>query len=224
MRRAAILIAVILCAATAAHAGGAEQTYAQDAARVLKAVMTAPDKTILKDLLREAQAVAVVPEIVKTGLMLDGRYGTGLISVKMRDGHWSAPSFLSLTSGGIGFQAGISSTDVILVLRTERGVETIAHGKLTLGADASVAAGPVDRSTQAIPDAPLKAEILSYTRAHGLFVGAALDGTALTIDNDANQAVYGQGATPRHIFDGGVHDVPTVMADFRDRLEEYTAP
>ncbi|HEY0179704.1 MAG TPA: lipid-binding SYLF domain-containing protein, partial [Dokdonella sp.] len=144
-------------------------------------------------------------------------------SVKTRDGTWSNPSFVSLTGGSVGFQAGVSSTDVILVFRTQRGVDSIVHGKFTLGADASAAAGPVGRSAQASTDAQLKAEIYSYSRSRGLFAGAALDGSALTIDNDANQSVYGQGVTARRIFDGGVGNVPDAVVDFRDRLEEYTS-
>jgi len=112
---------------------------------------------------------------------------------------------------------------VVLVFRTQRGVDSIVHGKFTLGADASAAAGPVGRSATASTDAQLKAEIYSYSRARGLFAGAALDGTAITIDNDANQAVYGQGVTPRRIFEGGVTGVPNAVVDFRDRLEEYTS-
>lgn len=205
-----------------AHAGESESKRAQNAVRVLSEVMAAPDKSIPKDLLQNAHAIAVIPDVIKAGFVVGGRHGAGLISVKTRDGTWSNPSFVSLTGGSIGFQAGVSSTDVILVFRTQRGVDSIVHGKFTLGADASAAAGPVGRSAQAATDAQLKAEIYSYSRARGLFAGAALDGSALTIDNDANQAVYGDGVTPRRIFDGGVRNVPNAVVDFRDRLEEYT--
>ena len=112
---------------------------------------------------------------------------------------------------------------MVLVFRTQRGVDSIVHGKFTLGADASAAAGPVGRSATASTDAQLKAEIYSYSRSRGLFAGAALDGSAMTIDNDANQAVYGEGVTPRRIFEGGVTSVPNPVVDFRDRLEEYTS-
>ena len=147
----------------------------------------------------------------------------GCISVKAPDGTWSNPAFISLTGGSIGFQAGVQSTDVVLVFRSQRGVDSIVHGKFTLGADASVAAGPVGRNAQASTDAQLKAEILSYSRARGLFAGVALDGSVLSIDHDADQAVYGEGVTPRRILEGGVGTVPEVVVDFRDRLEEYTA-
>jgi lipid-binding SYLF domain-containing protein len=224
MRRAVFTLMLALFATTVlpARAGEEEDQRAENAVRVLKEVMQAPDKAIPRDLLQNAHAIAVIPDVIKAGLVIGGRHGTGVIAVKTRDGTWSNPSFIGLTGGSIGFQAGVSSTDVILVFRTQRGVDSIVHGKFTLGADASAAAGPVGRSAQASTDAQLKAEIYSYSRARGLFAGASLDGTALTIDNSANQAVYGDGVTVRRIFDGGVGNVPNAVVDFRDRLEEYT--
>lgn len=225
MRHAVLtcLLATFAVLALPARAGEAENQRAENALRVLTEVMQAPDKAIPRDLLQNAHAIAVIPDVIKAGFVIGGRHGEGLIAVKTRDGTWSNPSFIGLTGGSIGFQAGVSSTDVILVFRTQRGVDSIVHGKFTLGADASAAAGPVGRSAQASTDAQLKAEIYSYSRARGLFAGAALDGTALTIDNTANQSVYGDGVTVRRIFDGGVSNVPNAVVDFRDRLEEYTA-
>jgi lipid-binding SYLF domain-containing protein len=219
---ATLMLALFATTALPARAGEEEQNRAENAVRVLKEVMQAPDKAIPRDLLQNAHAIAVIPDVIKAGLVIGGRHGRGVIAVKTRDGTWSNPSFIGLTGGSIGFQAGVSSTDVILVFRTQRGVDSIVHGKFTLGADASAAAGPVGRSAQASTDAQLKAEIYSYSRARGLFAGASLDGTALTIDNSANQAVYGDGVTVRRIFDGGVSSVPDAVVDFRDRLEEYT--
>ena len=112
---------------------------------------------------------------------------------------------------------------MILVFRTQRGVDSVVNGKFTIGADASAAAGPVGRTASAATDEQLKAEIYSYSRARGLFAGVALDGSVLKIDYDANAAVYGQGITPRRIFEGGVTNVPAPVVSFRDALEEYTA-
>ena len=221
-RLLAIAFALLTMTTLTAQAGEEENKRAENAIRVLKEIMTAPDNSIPKDLLQNAHAIAVIPDVVKAGLVVGGRHGDGLISVKTRDGTWSNPSFIGLTGGSIGFQAGVSSTDVVLVFRTQRGVDSIVHGKFTLGADASAAAGPVGRSATASTDAQLHAEIYSYSRSRGLFAGAALDGSAITIDNDANQAVYGEGVTPRRIFEGGVTGVPNPVVDFRDRLEEYT--
>jgi lipid-binding SYLF domain-containing protein len=208
---------------TGARAGEEEAKRAENAVRVLREVMMAPDKRIPSDLISNAYAIAVIPDVIKAGFVIGGRHGVGMVSVKTSDGTWSNPSFISMTGGSIGFQAGVSSTDVILVFRTERGVDSIVHGKFTLGADASAAAGPVGRTAQASTDAQLKAEIYSYSRSRGLFAGAALDGSIIAIDNDANRSVYGDGITPRRIFAGGVSNVPNSVVDFRDRLEEYTA-
>jgi len=216
-------LALFALSALPAVAGEKENERAANAVRVLQEVMQAPDKAIPRDLLHNAYAVAVIPDVIKAGFVLGGRRGSGLLSIKSADGTWSNPSFISMTGGSVGFQAGVSSTDVILVFRNQRGVESIVHGKFTLGADASAAAGPVGRTAQASTDAQLKAEIYSYSRARGLFAGVALDGSALTIDNKANQAVYGNGVTARRILDGGVSNVPPAVVDFRDRLEEYTA-
>jgi len=221
-RLLAIALALLTMTTLTAQAGEEENKRAENAVRVLKEIMMAPDKSIPKDPLENAHAIAVIPDGIKAGLVVGGRLGDGLISVKTRDGTWSNPSFIGLTGGSLGFQAGVSSTDVVLVFRTQRGVDSIVHGKFTLGADASAAAGPVGRSATASTDAQLHAEIYSYSRARGLFAGASLDGSAMTIDNDANQAVYGEGVTPRRIFEGGVTGVPNPVVDFRDRLEEYT--
>lgn len=215
--------ALIVAAISPAHAGEQETARANNAVRVLKEIMQAPDSRIPGHLLRDAYAVAVIPDVIKAGLIIGGRHGLGLLSVKTPNDVWSNPTFIGMTGGSIGFQAGVQSTDVILIFRTQRGVDSIVHGKFTLGADASVAAGPVGRSANAATDAQLRAEIYSYSRSRGLFAGIALDGSVLSIDNTANQAVYGQGITPRRIFEGGLSNVPDAVVDFRDRLEEYTA-
>lgn len=213
----------LLLPAMAVQAADPPEVRADNAVRVLADIMQAPDKSIPQDLLREAKAIAIIPDMLKVGFIFGGRRGEGLISVKSPDGTWSNPSFITMTGGSVGFQAGVSSTDVILVFRTQRGVDSIVRGKFTLGADAAAAAGPVGRTTSIATDGKLKAEIYSYSRARGLFAGVALDGAALRMDYDANAAVYGAGITPRRIFEGGVSNVPTAVVNFRDRLEEYTA-
>lgn len=204
-------------------AGEKEDERARNAARVLSEIMAVPDKRVPNHLIEKAEAIAVIPDVVKAGLVLGGRHGKGLISVRSADGTWSNPSYISISGGSIGFQAGVQSTDVVLVFRSKRGVDQIVNGKFTLGADAAVAAGPVGRNAQASTDVQLKAEIYSYSRSRGLFAGVALDGSVLSIDHDSNQAAYGRNMTPRRIFEGGVGAVPNAVVDFRDRLEEYTA-
>lgn len=207
----------------AAQAADPPRTQAREAVRVLDEMINdAPDKSIPTDLLKNARAIAVMPATVKGGFVFSGQKGEGLISIKGRDGTWSNPNFISMAGAGVGFQVGISSTDIILIFRTDRGVQGIINGKFTLGANASAAAGPVGRSATAATDGQMKAEIYTYSRSKGLFAGIALDGTHFSIDDDANEEIYGPGITARRIFEGGVTNVPSEVVNFRDKLEEYT--
>lgn len=222
------LVLAASCLSTARAQDDSERiealNHTNQAITILDQIQQAPDSSIPKDLLRDAKAIVVVPTVVNAGLVVAARHGEGVVSVRQPDGSWSFPSFVDLTGGSVGFQAGVSSTDVILVFTTERGVEGIVHGKFTLGGSIAVAAGPVGRNAHASTDAQLKAEIYSYSRSRGLFAGVALDGTAITIDYDANAAVYGPGITPRRIFEGGVTAVPAQVKAFRDRLQLYAQP
>jgi len=220
---AAALVILLLMLTGSARAGSNENARASNAVQVLDEVMRMPEQAIPSRMLESAHAIAVIPNVVKAGLVVGGRHGRGLVSVRKADGTWSHPSYVRLTGGSIGFQAGVQSTDVVLVFRTARGVDSIVHGKFTLGADASVAAGPVGRAAEASTDGQLKAEIYSYSRSRGLFAGVALDGAVLAIDHDANEAVYGPNTTPRAAFEGRVSQVSDPIVDFRDRLEEYSA-
>ena len=191
-----------LALAGAANAGSLEDARAQNAVRVLTDIQAIPESAIPDKLLDEARAIVVVPDSIKAGLVIGGRRGHGLLSVKNPDGSWSNPAFVTLTGGSIGFQAGVQSADIVLVFRSDRGLESIVNGKFTLGADAGVAAGPVGRNASAATDGEMKAEIWSWSRARGLFAGVALDGAVLSIDDAANEAVYGRDTTPRMIFEG----------------------
>lgn len=206
---------------TSAWAGADEDKRAQDATRVLATIQQIPESGIPDKLLDEGRAIVVVPDALKIGLVIGGRRGHGLLSVKRPDGTWSSPSFIKLTGGSIGFQAGVQSADIVLVFRNDRSLESIVNGKVTLGADAGVAAGPVGRNAAAATDGQLKAEIWSWSRARGLFAGVALDGAVLSIDDAANEAVYGRDTTPRMIFEGREPQRPSdAVVGFRDRLEE----
>ena len=223
MRRLAVLLLSLTLASTAV-AGPTEDARAQNALRVLNDIQRIPESAIPDKLLDEARAIVIVPDTLKIGLVLGGRRGHGVVSVKNPDGTWSNPAFVSLTGGSIGFQAGVQSSDVVLVFTSERGLESIVNGKITLGADAGIAAGPVGRNTALATDGNLKAEIWSWSRARGLFAGVALDGAVLSIDDDANQAVYGAGTTPRMIFEGRTaQPASDAIVDVRDQLEEATA-
>jgi lipid-binding SYLF domain-containing protein len=218
----ALAMTLLLLSAAPTWAAPAVERRADEAIRVLREIMESPDRRIPRDLLRDAEAVAVIPDVVKAGFVIGGRHGRGLIAVRGADGTFSNPSFISLTGGSVGFQAGVQSTDVILVFRTRRGVDGLVNGKFTLGADAAVAAGPVGRTAAMATDAMLKAEIYSYSRSRGLFAGVALDGAVLAIDHEANRRAYGRGVTPRRIFEGGAPPTLDRIVDFRDALEEYS--
>ena len=210
--------------AVADHAAAAppEDERARNAVRVLSEIQKIPEQAIPDKLLDEARAILVVPDTIKAGLVLGGRRGHGLMSVKGTDGAWSNPVFVTLTGGSVGFQAGVQSADVVLVFRNDRSLDDVVNGKFTLGADAGVAAGPVGRSAAAATDGQLKAEIWSWSRARGLFAGVALDGAVLQIDDEANTAVYGSAATPRAIFESRAGQPSDAVVGFRDQLEEVT--
>ncbi|HWS77002.1 MAG TPA: lipid-binding SYLF domain-containing protein [Thermomonas sp.] len=221
--RLALVLAGLL-AATAAVAAQREDVRAGDAIRVVQQIQSIPESAIPDRLLDEARAIVVVPDTIKAGFMIGGRRGLGLMSVKSADGTWSNPVFVKLAGASFGLQAGVQSADVILVFRSERGVDSIVNGKITLGADAGIAAGPVGRNASAATDGELKAEIWSWSRARGLFAGVALDGAVLSIDNGANRTAYGEGTTPRAVFEGRAPNAPSAaITGFRDALEEATA-
>ena len=220
--RLALFLSITLLAGQAL-AGEQEDQRARDAVRVLSEIQKIPEQGIPDKLLDEGRAVVVIPDTLKVGLVIGGRRGHGLMSVKSPDGSWSQPVFVKLTGGSVGFQAGVQSSDVVMVFRNDRNLENIVNGKITLGADAGVAAGPVGRNASASTDGQLKAEIWSWSRARGLFAGVALDGGVLQIDDDANVAVYGSAATPRAIFEGRAGAPSDAVIGFRDQLEEATA-
>jgi len=205
-------------------AGAKEDQRANEAVRVLSEIQNIPESAIPDKLLDEAHAIVVVPNVLKAGFMVGGRGGRGLLAVKTPEGTWSNPSFVTLGGGSFGFQAGVQYSDVVLVFRNNRSLESIVNGKLTLGADAGVAAGPVGRNAAAATDGQFKAEIWSWSRARGLFAGIALDGAVLKIDHKSNQAIYGRGSNARMIFEGRPVQPPSsAVVNFRERLEEASS-
>lgn len=223
LRLSLLITAGLLLTSQAALAGPQEDQRARNAVRVLAEIQDIPEQGIPDKLLDEGRAVIVIPDTIKAGLVIGGRRGHGLMSVKTADGSWSNPVFIKLTGGSIGFQAGVQSSDVVLVFRNDRSLDNLVNGKFTLGADAGVAAGPVGRNAAAATDGQLKAEIWSWSRARGLFAGVALDGAVLQIDDAANLDAYGTSTTPRMIFEGRAAGAPSMdVVAFRDRLEEAT--
>lgn len=219
------LAAVLLLASASFHvaAGTREDDRARNAVRVINEMQVIPESAIPDKLLDEAHAIAVIPDTVKAGLIFGGQRGHGLLSVKTPEGTWSNPVFITLTGGSIGFQVGVQSADIVLVFSSPRGLEEIVNGKITLGADAAVAAGPVGRHASIATDGAMKAEIWSWSRARGLFAGVALDGAVLAINDDANVDVYGAGTTPRMILEGAPAAPVEAVTAFVDTLEEGSA-
>jgi lipid-binding SYLF domain-containing protein len=169
----------------------AQEETVQLADQVLHEIMAIPARSIPDRLLNDAQGIVIIPDVIKVGFIGGIRRGHGVVLVRDAEGEWSLPQFVVLTGGSVGFQAGIQATDVILVFRTKKSVDGLLRGKFTIGADASVAAGPVGRSAEAATDGYLKAEILSWSRSRGIFAGAALDGSVIEIDQAAHAAFYG---------------------------------
>ncbi len=190
---------------------------------VLRDILTIPERSIPPSLLSQAQAIAIIPEVIKVGLVVGGRYGEGIIIMRNRNTHaWSDPVFIKLKGGSLGLQLGAQSSDVILIFKNKRGLNSLMSGKFTLGLDAAVAAGPVGRNLAAATDVKLQAEILSYSRSRGLFAGVSLDGSSLQIDREANEAFYDRkGVTARQIFGGRVKSPTAVLQPLRNSLREH---
>lgn len=172
------------------------------ARQVLEELRATPDQHVPTWLLDRAYGVAVIPNVIKGAFIFGGRHGNGVLVSRDATGRFSNPVFISLTGGSVGWQIGAQAADVVLVFATRRSLENFARGQFTLGASASVAAGPVGRSGEA--SAGVEAEIYSYSRARGLFAGVALDGTVLLFDRKANRNFYGHDVTTDDIFMGTV--------------------
>lgn len=223
-RTSVILCLLALAIAAPAQAATREEKRVADAADVFDQLLRIPEKNIPPTLLSRAYAVAVIPNVVKVGFGLGVRHGKGIIVVRQDDDSWSNPAFIKLTGGSIGWQIGAQSTDIILVFKTRMGVDGIANGKLTLGADASVAAGPVGRQASAATDITFKAEVMSYSRNRGLFAGIALEGSGVTMDRSANVAFYDDiSMSPERIFDSSPNIAPAIANTFVQMLTTQTS-
>jgi lipid-binding SYLF domain-containing protein len=212
------------CFANYSIAGSArEEGRLLTATEVLEDVQGMPDQRLPDTLLAHAYGIAVIPDVTQIAFFFGGRHGNGVLTVRdTLNSPWSNPVFVSLTGGSWGLQAGAQSSDIILVFTTKSGVEGIAGGKLTLGADASVAAGPVGRQGTAATDVSL-AEIYSYARTRGLFGGIAIDGSVIAIDKSANRAFYGKpSVTATDILSGTAPTPPDTAKRFLSRLAQTT--
>jgi SH3 domain-containing YSC84-like protein 1 len=185
------------------------------AAQVFQEIMNAPDQGIPQDLLESAKCIAIIPGDVKFAFIFGGSYGRGLATCRTEHG-WSAPMFLAIDGGSVGYQIGGSSTDLVMLFMNDHALHSLLSDKFKLGADASVAAGPVGRNAAAGTDLKLTAEILSYSRTKGVFAGVSLDGAVVQADKSGDQAMYGDDVDRREILSGKV----AVPASARELLHE----
>jgi SH3 domain-containing YSC84-like protein 1 len=195
----------------------------QAAADSFTEVMTTPDKTIPQDLLEKAQCVVIVPGLKKGAFIVGAKYGRGFVSCRKSDGvGWSAPAAIRVEGGSFGFQIGGAETDVFMLVMNKKGMERLLTSKFTLGGDASVAAGPVGRDSQAETDAMMTAEILTWSRQRGLFAGISLSGATLRPDDDWNSDLYGRKITNREILTSNV-PAPASAHELTAALDKYSS-
>jgi lipid-binding SYLF domain-containing protein len=187
----------------------------QKAAQVFKEIMNTPDQGIPSNLLESAKCIAIIPGDKKFAFVFGGSYGRGIATCRTEHG-WSAPMFVAIDGGSVGYQIGGSSTDIVMLFMNDHALQSLMSDKFKLGADASVAAGPVGRNATAATDLKLNAEILSYSRSKGIFAGVSLDGAVMQADKSGDKAMYGDDVNRHEILDGKV----AVPASARALVEE----
>ena len=221
-----LMLVVLPILSSSASAAGPEkdEDRLRNSGTVLKEILDVPDD-IPQDLLDKAACVVVFPSVLKAAFIVGGSYGRGAMSCRRGEdfrGSWGAPTMLALEGGSFGFQIGGEATDYVLLIMNERGASGILSSKVKLGADASVAAGPVGRTASAETDATLRADILSYSRARGAFAGVALEGSTIRPDNGANKQIYGQEVPAREIVLSGHVAVPVSAQRLISTLDSRT--
>jgi SH3 domain-containing YSC84-like protein 1 len=197
-------------------------SQAEKAAKVFGEIMGTPDKGIPTDLLNKAECVAVFPGVIKAGFIVGGKAGRGVASCRTPSG-WSAPAFLEIKGGSVGLQVGGSATELVLLFMNTNGLKKLVNNKVELGADASVAAGPVGREAAASTDASMSAEILSYSRSKGLFAGISLKGSVVSADKSDMEDTYGKGVTALQVLAASNSRAPGEVQVFANKLGEFSA-
>jgi lipid-binding SYLF domain-containing protein len=205
-------------------AGISEDAKVHASTAIMQEIMDIPESAIPPGLLRMAQGIAIFPDLLKAGFFFGGRYGVGVLLLRNEDRSWGNPVFFRLVGGSFGFQFGAQSSDVVLVLKSIRSMDAICGGKFTLGLDASIAAGPVGRLAEADTDVLLRAEILSYSRSRGLFLGLSLEGAAIQVDYGSTAAFYNvPGLLPVDILKNRNMMAPPVAGELRRVIDWYSA-
>jgi lipid-binding SYLF domain-containing protein len=222
MRRTLLSLSVLALSAGLVHAADAIDRLGK-AGEKFKEVMDTPDKGIPRGLIDHAQCVIIVPNLKKGAFVFGGEYGAGFVNCRRDGGGWSAPAAIRIEGGSFGFQIGGEETDLFLLVMNKTGEDHLLATKFTLGADATATAGPVGRSTQAETDAAMNAELLTWSRARGLFAGISLKGATLRPDADWNKEIYGQPLKNREILTGNVAP-PASAAGLMAELSKFPAP
>lgn len=222
----AVLVCLGLVGSMWADSGEKEKDRVRESATVIKEIMSAPDQGIPGSVLNKARCVIVIPSVKKAALGVGGEYGKGVMTCRSGadyTGKWSAPVMMQLAGGSFGFQIGGQATDFVILVMNARGAQAMLHNKLKLGADASVAAGPVGRAADASTNETMRAEMLSYSRSRGAFAGVSLNGATLHPDNDDNKALYGEKVTADQIMSGQV-TMPEEARPLVEALSQGTVP
>jgi lipid-binding SYLF domain-containing protein len=220
----AIVIAILTASLVAEEKGEKEKARLHESYTVMKEILGMPEG-IPKDLLNKAECVVVYPSVKKAAFIVGGSYGRGVItcrSGKEFTGPWSAPSMFALEGGSFGFQIGAEATDFVLLIMNEAGANSVMSSKVKLGADASAAAGPKGRTSSADTDVVMKAEILSYSRAQGVFAGVSLEGSTLRSDDGANKALYGKELSAKEIVREGKVPAPASSKELLALLDRVS--
>jgi lipid-binding SYLF domain-containing protein len=211
MKKTLLLAVSIMCLAPLTTRADDTRQAVDDrlvhAGEVLQQIMATPDKGIPEEVMEHAKCIAVVPHLVKGGFIIGAEGGRGAVSCRTNHG-WSAPAFFDVAGGSWGLQIGVEGIDLVMVIQNERGMQQLLQSKFQIGADASAAAGPVGRHASADTDWKLNAEILTYSRARGIFAGLTLNGAAVHRDDDAMKIVYGPGVSNREVLTGRVPPTP----------------
>jgi len=202
-----------------------EEDRVYNAIEVIEEMVEIPEEGIPEALLSKAYGIAIIPKVIKAAWVVGGRYGKGVLLVRKDTGKWSQPCFIRIAGGSVGWQIGVQSADIILVFKRRKSVDSITEGKITLGADASVAAGPVGRRVEASTDIALEAEIYSYSKSRGLFAGVSIEGAAIQIDEEANSNFYRRDyVSPQDILFGERRlQAPAIAEKLRKILTQYTS-
>lgn len=203
-----------------AETKGDARNLMRQSAEVFNEIMSAPDKSVPQEILEKAQCIGIVPNLKRAGFVFGAKYGRGVLVCRDSQG-WSAPSIIRIEGGSVGFQIGAGETDLLFIVQNKSGEEKLMRDKFTVGADISAMAGPVGRTGEAETDAEMRAEILSYSRARGVFAGASLEGATMRPDKTENHELYGIATTQRQILTGRVAH-PADSGVLYSALRHYT--